>query len=165
MTIFLISTATINQTDNPQGATPTLAAFLQMLQEQNVGLVVQIDPHAAAAAPSQDDDEEGEGGGLRQLLATVSKRGCGVWSIDRAHPDLGPVEWDAEGRVVSFDYTVGGGGRSVRHRWYYGWRDFAVPSGDDVVLEMAREAVAFIRCAFLLLLLVCTVSSCISIVV
>lgn len=117
-----------------------------MLREQEVGLVLQLDPHAQNPAMEDEDEEEA----LGRLLATVSKRGCGVWPTDAAHPDVGLVAWEAEGRLVSFDYTVGDG-LSVRHHWYYGWRDFAVPTGegdDGVVLELAKEAVGFIRCVF-----------------
>ena len=123
-----------------------------MLQEQGVGLVLQLDPHAAPKLTNPEEEEDGEA--LGRLLGTVSPRGCGVWPTDAGHPDLGPVEWERGGRRVSFDYTLGGDGEGVavvRHHWYYGWRDFAVPGrkDDGLVLELAREAVGVIRCDFL----------------
>lgn len=125
-----------------------------MLQEQDVGLVLQLDPYAApdpSTNPEGGEGEEGDGEALGRLLGTVSPRGCGVWPTDGGHPELGPVEWERGGRRVSFDYTVGEGEGSVmRHHWYYGWRDFAVPGrkDDGLVLELAREAVGVIRCVF-----------------
>jgi hypothetical protein len=143
-----------------------------MLTEQRVGLVLQIDPYAPAAAAAFDGGDGGGEGRLRRLLATVSKRGCGVWPVVDSdqqqqlggHYQPPSIEWDEGRRVVTFAYHPsrmnegeegrGGGGQgggkgggSVRHVWYYGWRDFAVPPVEDdaVVLGLAREAAATIR--------------------
>jgi hypothetical protein len=126
-----------------------------MLAEQRVGLVLQIDPHAVDAGGAADDDgdgkEEDEEERLAALLGTVSKRGCGVWPIDddgdETEEAAAPsIAWDAVRRLVAFEYEEEEEG--LRHYWYYGWRDFTVPpSGDDaLILELAEEAAATIRC-------------------
>ena len=131
-----------------------MGAFRRLLAEQRVGLVLQIDPHAAAVVDAAGGGGGGEEAGLAALLGTVSKRGCGVWPIDDDDDDdtgaVPSIAWDAARRLVSFEYGDGEGAgllRERRHYWYYGWRDFTVPPpGDDaLLLGLAEEAAATIR--------------------
>ena len=97
----------------------------------------------------------------------VSKRGCGVWPSKDIYPSFNTTRGKGH-RLLSFTYQLPSSESAeeiakdndrqrnqeeeeeegmIRHYWYYGWKDFSVPSAKDwdTIMIMAQEAARAIK--------------------